>query len=101
MSRLLTPQVIMALSRLGHSCRSAKLSIWAPVRAQLVGQQGRQSIDASRNVGERLFYLINQNQAKIAGAQTPQGGINSAKFSLNFVDAPCSARAVQALAKQR
>jgi hypothetical protein len=51
-------------------------------------------------MGQRLFHLINQNQTKIARAQTPQGGIDRAKFSLNLVNPPGSPRAVQALAKQ-
>jgi hypothetical protein len=70
------------------------LSVPAPAGSQLIGQRGRQSIDTSCNMGQRLFHLVNQNQAKIAGAQTPQGGIDRSKFSLNFVHSPRAPRAV-------
>jgi hypothetical protein len=52
-------------------------------------------------MSQRLFHLVNQNQAKIAGAQTPQGGIDRPQLPLNFVHSPRAPRAVQSLTKQR
>jgi len=52
-------------------------------------------------MSQRLFHLVNENQAKIAGAQASQGGIDRPKLSLNFVYSPRAPRAVQPLTKQR